>query len=52
MGAKLGFDTVSPLQFSRVAQALLEMLELRERAANEVVGPAARALEMLGELGE
>ena len=52
MGAKLGFDTVTTLQFGRMAEALLEVLELGERAAHEVVGSAPRALKMLGELGE
>jgi hypothetical protein len=52
MGAKLGFDTVTTLQLSRMAEALLEVLELGERAAHQVVGSAPRAVKMLSELGE
>ena len=51
-GAQLGLDAVPPLHLGRVAEALLEVLELRKRAADQVVRAAARALQVLGELGE
>src|SRR5580698_6316823 len=35
-----------------MAEALLEVLELGERATNEVMRPTAGALQVLGELGE
>jgi len=35
-----------------VSEPRLEMLELRKRAPDEIVGPTTRAREVLGKLGE
>ncbi len=35
-----------------MSEAVLEMLELCQRAPDEIVGPAACAREVLGKLGE
>ena len=43
---------VPAIELGRVAKALLEVLELRQRAAHQVVGAASGAGEVLGELGE
>ncbi len=43
---------ITPVELGRVTEPILEVLELGEGATDEIVGAAARAAEMLGELGE
>ena len=50
--AQSGLDAVAALELGGVAEAVLEVRELGQRAADEVMGAAARACEVLGELGE
>ena len=50
--AQIGLDTIAAIELGGVSEAVLEMLELRQRAPDEIVGAAARAREMLGKLGE
>jgi hypothetical protein len=51
-GAKIRLETITAVELGGVPEALLEMLELGQRAPNEIVGSASRACEVLGKLGE
>jgi len=49
---QLGLDGVAAIQFGCQPKTLLEVLELGDSSPDQVVGTAARALEVLGELGD
>jgi hypothetical protein len=49
---KICFHAIATIHLRRVPEPVLAVLELRERAPDEVVRSAARAGEMLSKLGE
>jgi hypothetical protein len=51
-GSQPGLDTITAVELGGMAESCLEVLELRQRAAHQIVGAAAGALEVLGKLGE
>ena len=49
---RLGLDAVAAVELGGEAEPLLEALQLRERPPHQVVGAAAGAAQVLGELGD
>lgn len=51
-GAQAGLEAIATVELSSMSETVLEVIELSERAADEVMGAAPSAREMLGELRE
>ena len=51
-GAQAGLEAVATVELGSVSEAVLEMIELSECAADQVMGAAPSTREMLGELRE
>jgi hypothetical protein len=51
-GAKAGLDAIPAVELGCVPKTILEVIKLRQRPTDEIVGATASAREVFGELGE